>query len=86
MTEEVECAAQYPSEVEFLEGGVYLSHAGADQGFVIWGGGDYEIHPPDRIKLQTQTDKMVAYDFSATKDQLGFIDPDGCSFAYRRVE
>lgn len=86
MIEEVECAAQYPREVEFLEGGVYLSHAGKDQGFVMWGGGDYELAPPDRIRLQIQTDKMVAYALSASEDQLRFSDADGCAFAYRRVD
>ena len=30
-------------ELTFLDGGVYLSQAGETQGFVIWGGGDYEV-------------------------------------------
>ena len=54
------CAEQYPDELEFRAGGIYLGQAGPEQGFIHWGGGDYEIAPPDRIKLQDQTDMMVS--------------------------
>ena len=80
------CDEPYPEEVTFLDGGVYLSRAGETQGFIIWGGGDYEVVPPDRIKLQIQTDAMVTYEVSAEGDQLRFRDFDGCEFAYRRAD
>ena len=80
------CASRYPDEIEFLEGGVYLSRPAKDQGFVIWGGGDYEIIQPDRIKLQTQTDKMAPYELHATMNQLRFRDADGCEFTYQRAD
>ena len=79
------CGARYPAELTFLQGGVYLAEAGEAQDFAIWGGGDYELDPPGHIKLQIQTDEMVAYEVSAEEDQLRFSDSDGCAFSYRRV-
>ena len=79
-------AERYPDGLKFLRGGVYIGQAGERQGFVMWGGGDYEVIPPDKIKLQIQTDAMVADEISATGQQLRFRDSDGCMFTCRRAE
>lgn len=78
------CAESYPDELEFRTEGIYLGRAGPGQGFVHWGGGDYEVVATDRIKLQDQTDMMVEYRLAADADRLRFTAPDGCEIAYRR--
>ena len=79
------CAEQYPDSLDFRAGGVYMGLAGRQQGFVHWGGGDFEIVPPDRIKLQDQTDMMVDYRLVAGTDRLHFTTADGCEIAYGRA-
>lgn len=83
--EEDVCDDDYPYEIEFLEDGVYLSHATGSDGFVQWGGGDYEIVSPDRIKLQIQTDEMVTYEIRGTQHELLFRDLKGYEFRYQRI-
>ena len=79
------CAEAYPDALEFRAGGIYLGQAGAGQGFIHWGGGDYEIVGADRIKLQDQTDAMVEFRLEADADTLRFTAADGCEIAYGRA-
>lgn len=78
------CAESYPDALEFGAGGVYHGSAGAGQGFVQWGGGDYQLLEDERIKLQDQRDAMVEYRFSLDGGTLRFVAPDGCEIVYTR--
>lgn len=78
------CAGQYPDSLEFRAGGIYMGLAGPEQGFIHWGGGDFEIVAPDSIKLQDQTDMMVGYRIVASPGRLEFTAPDGCEISYGR--
>lgn len=80
-----DCSAAYPNELEFIEGGVYLSERNDDV-FLQWQSGDFEVIFEGHILMQTATDAMVEYEFSLSDDDiLTFIDESGCEFRYERL-
>ena len=79
-----ECDRQYPDEIEFRETR-FLARKGADQGFIVWDAGGYEVLGPGTIKIDTASDEQVHYRFTSSDDVLTFVDSAGCEFRYRRV-
>jgi hypothetical protein len=79
------CDQPYPDELEFQEA-TYLGRKGAEQRFVLWDAGIYEIVEPDQVRISIATDELVLYRFSLTDDLLTFEDAKGCAFGYRRVD
>ena len=79
------CDQPYPNELEFHEA-TYLGRKGAEQRFVLWDAGIYEIVEPDHVRISIATDELVLYRFSLSDDLLAFEDANGCEFEYRRVD
>jgi hypothetical protein len=79
------CDQRYPDELEFREA-TYLGRKGAEQRFIVWDAGTYEIVEPDQVKISIATDELVPYRFSLSGELLTFEDQDGCEFEYRRAE
>ena len=79
------CDQAYPDELEFQEA-TYLGRKGAEQRFVLWDAGIYEIVDSNQVKISIATDELVLYRFSLSDDLLAFEDAKGCEFEYRRVE
>jgi hypothetical protein len=82
------CAELYPDRLTFRNDGVYLvpqELVRADP-FPIWQSGDYEVVDDGRIRIQTSTDAMAAYDFTLSPEGvLSFTDGSGCRFNFERV-
>ena len=81
-----ECSKKYPDEIQFHDHPRFLAKKGADQDFIIWDVGGYQVNDSGKIQIQNATDQQVLYDFSLAGDTLTFIDAEGCEFKYQRLE
>lgn len=80
-----ECAARYPDILTF-SAGTYRGTRGAARGFLWWDAGIYRLEDEHRLLLGVATDELVAYQIDLDGDLLRITDPEGCVFAYRRVQ
>ena len=65
--------------------GRYRGHKDQQGAFTIWDIGTFETVSADEVKLSTANDAVRSYRFSATADVLTFVDPENCTFQYRRL-
>jgi hypothetical protein len=78
------CAKKYPETIRF-DVSTYLGTRGEGQGVVWWDAGIYRLEDEGTLVLSTATDELVTYRVKLIGDNLDVVDPDGCSFSYRRA-
>ena len=78
------CSEPYPDRIAFQSGGLYQASSEPAR-FTLWDVGTYEVTGPNRVKLSTANDAVVAYEFAIAGDSLTFIAPDACRIGYRKL-
>lgn len=82
-----QCSQTYPDDLEFFERGIYTgTQRNPRADFTWWDAGSYEVITDRQVKLSTANDAVKTYQFSITEDVLTFVDQEGCTFQYRRIE
>lgn len=82
------CAEQYPAELSFRDGDIYLVSMEIIQQdpAPIWQSGDYEVVDGENIKMQAANDAMLSYELTETAGgTLVFTDENGCTVEYERM-
>lgn len=80
-----ECSQRYPDSIQFQEGQLYFGQKDPPGTFTLWDVGTYEIVDPQHMNISTANDAILMYEFSASNDVLTFVDPDACTFSFRKV-
>jgi len=82
---ESSCSRVYPLQIEFRAQGLYTG-TGMQPGDVPgWDNGTWRIIEPGQVRISTNNDAQIIYQFSIQGDVLTFLDSSGCKFEYRRV-
>src|SRR4029077_7051468 len=77
------CATKYPETIRF-DVSTYRGMRGEGQGVVWWDAGIYRLEDEGTLVLSTASDELVTYRLKRSGDTLDLVDPDDCSFSYRR--
>ncbi len=80
------CSAGYPTTLRLKPTGLYHAQGGALGPIPGWDIGTFEVVGEHSIRISTANDARIVYQFALTDDTLEFVDPQGCRFAYTRVE
>ena len=84
LSDPTECAAEYPSELEFVAD-VYAVPQDPDRPAGPLGGGDYLIVDERTIELMAPNDAMHRYSYRLATGELILEDPAGCTVRYVRA-
>jgi hypothetical protein len=79
------CSQMYPAFIEFRGSGLYSAKGTGLGNFPSWDAGTWEIISLSRIKISTNNDAVIEYNFSVKGDILTFTDPQKCRFSYRKA-
>lgn len=77
-------AEHYPAFLRFEPNGLYRGEPEPPVQFTKWDLGTWRISSPGKVSISTANDAVIEYGFDGSGEQLSFIDPEGCRFAYRR--
>lgn len=79
------CSEPYPHRLVFRGDGQYRGESRQQGMFTIWDVGTFEMADGSGMKISTANDAVRRYTFTLVGDELTFVDPEGCRFAYRRA-
>ena len=79
------CSQKYPDQLQFKKDGFYFGRMDPPGRFALWDVGSFEFISSLKVKISVANDAIVSYSISIQDDTVTFVDPEGCSFRYRRA-
>jgi len=85
-TTEDKQALKYPRFLEFRDWGLYSASQDENGLNPLWDAGTWEIVSPSKVKISTNNDAEILYQFYVRGDKLVFTDNDKIRITYQRTD